>query len=217
MADVALEDLADRIRPYAPGCPIDTITQALVDVMRDFCNVTRAYIYENENESVQALVSDYDIELPNTMVEPVSIEYMTVSEVESTPKDPDWLKSNIGHNWRYREADDFRYYTQLRPRQFTFPCIPQTSKVGEVYYRVSLRPILTATTIDDEQSNEWLDTWSAGVLWKLKGIPEKQWSDAKGAGQKYLEYRSMRGEARIRASKAYGNVDQRWSNRRGFA
>lgn len=218
MSDVALEDLADRIRPYVPLCPFETITQALIDVMRDFYNTTRAYQYEVESETVVALVSDYDIELPNSQVEPISIESMVIDAAPCDPKTPAWLSSFLGANWRLREADDFRYFTQLQPKQFTFPCIPQTSgTIGGLSYRVSLRPILTATTIDSVQSDEWLDVWSPGVLAKLKRIPEKQWTDAKGAVDEQRSYLQQRGAARIRVNNAYSNVDQQWANPRGFA
>lgn len=218
MADVQLDDLADRIRPYVPGCPSDSIKQALIDVMRDFCNFTRCYKYEVESETIMALVSDYDIEMPNLQVEPIAIEHMAHGSAEVKFRDPSWMARMLGANWRTRETDDFRYFTQIQTKSFCFPCIPQNNQtLGALSYRVALRPIAAATTIDDAQSSEWIDSWSPGVLARLYAIPKKQWSDAALAGSKQKEYLQARGLARIRVEQAYGNAELQWVNPRGFA
>lgn len=221
MADDALDDLGDRIRPYVRTCPTDTITQALLDVIRDFCNFTRAYQAE-DSDTVQALVSDYDLQLPNTNVELISVENMTVDKAQCYPKTPDWLSRYVAADWRTRSADDFRYFTMLQPGTFAFPCVPtRMGTPGGIQYRLSLRPIMTATVVDATLAAEWIECWSAGALWKLKsmgGNPPPAWADPLGAKDKRLEYFSLRGQARIRVNNAYGaGVEQRFVNRRGFA
>lgn len=219
MADTLFEDLADRIRPYVRQCPQDTITQALLDTMRDFYNWTRAYQLE-DNDTIQPTVSDYDL-LLGTGIEAITIEEMTVNGFACLPKDPRWLSEHVGSNWRTRAADDFRYYTTLQPGQFTFPCVPtRMGTASGVAYRVSVRPTLAATGIDPAQASEWLEAWSTGTLWRLKsmgGTPPPAWYDPVGAKDKFAEYRHMRGEARIRINNAYNNPNQRLSNPRGFA
>lgn len=221
MPDSLLEDLADRVRPYVRQCPTDTISQALLDVIRDFCNFTRAYQVE-DSDTVQALVSDYDLQLPSANVELISIESMIVDKLPSYPKTPDWLTRYVAADWRTRSADDFRYHTVLSPGVFSFACVPtRMGTPNGIQYRLSLRPIQTATVIDTTLANEWIDVWSDGALWKLKsmgGVPPPAWYDPVGAKEKRAEYMSGRGQARIRINNAYGaGVDQRFINRRGFA
>lgn len=218
MADVDLSDLCDRIRPQADMAPESTITQFLVDIMRDFCNVTRCYVYEADPDTIIASISDYDIDMPNSHVVPITIESMSVDDAPCEPRKVEWFVRSLGANWRTRDADDFRYFTQLSPLQYTFPCVPtKNGTTGGVRYFVSLKPKLDATVIEEEQSNEWLEAWTCGVLWKLKGMSNKPWSDRQGASDKFKEYHAMRGAARIRCNRDYGNVVDRLSNPRGFA
>lgn len=221
MSNVALEDLGDRIRPFVRQCPTDLITQALIEIMRDFYFHTRAYQYE-DNDTIAPLTSDYDLNLPNTSTEEIAIEAMTIDGTPCYPKSAQWLTEHVDANWRSRDADDFRYFTQLKPGTFTFPCVPtKIGTVNGIFYRVSLRPTIAATVIDSEQSNRWIDTWSPGVLWKLKsmgGTPPPVWYDPKGAAEKFTEYRSMRGAARIEVAKNYTNASDAFGNRgRRFA
>lgn len=214
-----LRDLADRVRFHVRQCPNDDIVQALLDTIRDFCNWTRCYQLE-DNDTIQALISDYDLALPSP-VELVAIEYMTVDGTQSFQKTPDWLARYVAQDWRTRKADDFRYFTQLQPQGYTFPCVP--TKMGTlqgIYYRVSVRPTLVATTVDQNQANEWLEAWSAGAVGRLKsqgGNPAPAWFDPEGAKVKTAEYLNARGWARVHVNKAYGNTQDRVTNRGSFA
>lgn len=217
--DVALLDLADRVRPWVGQCPSDLISQALLDVIRDFCNWTRAFQLE-DTDTVQPTVSDYDVSLAAN-VELISIEEMTVNGAECKAKTPAWLTQYVAANWRTRQADDFRFYTTLTPGSFTFPCVPtHVGTPGGVAYRASARPRLTAIGVDDALANEYLEVWSAGALGKLKGIGGEHppsWYDPVGAKEKTAEYRHGRSEVRIRINNAFNNPEQRMANRRGFA
>lgn len=210
MADVSLEDLLDRIRPECSQAPTDLLVQKLRDTIRDFCQMTRAWQYEVEGESIGALVSDYDIETPSTSALPIAVEFLMVDGTEAKFQTPAWLDANIA-NWRYRSTDDFRYFTQLQPKQITFPCVPTKSgTLGGVNYRVSLKPTVNATVVDQTLSDEWIECWSDGAIAKLKYMNDKPWGDAKRAATCDLMYRDARGKARIRIANAYGNATQRW-------
>lgn len=219
-ADAAsFEDLLSRIRPYVPRCPTEIMVQALIDTVRDFSKFTRGYTYEAPGDTITALVSDYAIALPSALdVAPISIEEMTVDGVVCHFKTPDWLRRFLGANWRKREADDFRYFTLLTQTQYTFPCIPQTNGTAAgVWYRVSLEPKIDAIAVSQAFADEWLDAWTPGALWKLKGMTDKPWADPAGAKENLRTYMSKRGDARIHIAKAYGYSEDRWANPRGFA
>lgn len=210
MADVALEDLLSRVRAECGGCPTDVMTLALRDVIRDFCKRTRAWQYEVESESILALVSDYDIELPTTQAYPVAIEYLTIDGTPSTFKSTDWLDRNIT-NWRYREADDFTVFTQIQPKIITFPCIPQhNGTVGGMYYKVSLQPTENASAVPQELADEWIEVWADGAKGQLKAMSNKPWTDVKRADMLEERYRVARGRAQIRVNRSYGNHTGGW-------
>lgn len=216
MPYVELDTLLDQVRAEAPQAPTDLMVQQMRLVIREFCNFTRAWLHE-DNDTVAAQVSDYDIELPNNHVEPIAIEYLEVDGAPAKFRDLDWL-DRFMRGWRLREGDDFRYFTQLEPLIYTFASIPQTNgSAAGIYYRVSLRPKVDGTQVDEKQADEWLDVWSVGAKARLLAFANKPWSDRQRAADLQREYLAGRGQARIRAGKAYGNADQQWANPRGFA
>lgn len=203
--DVDLEELLSRIRPECSGCPTDLMTQALRDVIRDFCQQTRAWQYEVESETILARVSDYDIELPSTQAYPIAIEYMSVDGSVSVMKSTDWLDSNI-ENWRYRESDDFSYFTHIQPKVITFACVPTVrGTLGGVNYRVSLKPVENATEVPRELADEWIEVWADGAKANLKAMSGKPWSDSKRADSLEDRYRAGRANARVRVNRSFGN------------
>lgn len=210
MPEVSWDTRIDRIRMEVPQCPKELIISELKRVARDFCNLSRAYQFEVTDESILQLVSDYDIEVPNAQVEPVAVEYLTVDGVESYFKDLSWIQRFIGNGWRTRSADDFRYYTQVQPRQITFPCVPTVNgTVGGLNYRVSLRPTLDSTTIDEIFADEWQEALDAGTKAHLMYQDGKPWYRPKRGDGLFAMYRAERNRARLRVNHAYGNPDQR--------
>lgn len=212
-----LRDSLSRINTEVPGCPPDLIVQQLLDVIRDFCRFTRAWTYEVENETILKDVSDYEIELPSTQAYPIAIEFMELDGAQVYFKARPWLDQYIT-NWRKRSADDFRYFTQLQPKQFTFPCVPtKNGTAGALRYIVSLMPADDATTMDDTLGEEFIECWSCGAKARLRAMPDKPWSNSKRASELEGYYRAERAQARIRAQRSFGNAADRWNNPRGFA
>lgn len=215
MANVNLTDLMDRIRPEVSGCPTQYMIQALRDTIRDFCQQTRAWQYES-NETITISVSDYAINVPFRTVssvdypiaQAIAVEYLTVDEGPCVFRETSWLDRRIS-NWRNRDADDFRYFTQVKPGYITFPCVPtQTWTTDGVYYRVSVKPLEDATVVDEGQADEWIECWSDGAKARLMFQEGKDWYKPKRGLQCEQAYRLARTRARIRSDRSYGNPEQ---------
>lgn len=218
MADVALEDLLDMIRPEVRQCPESLMLQSLRDVMRDFCQFTHAWQAEVDDEQIQINVSDYDVGTPTSEAQVVAIERLTIEETDSKFKTLAWLDEHIA-NWRYRPADDFRFFTHITtPALITFPCVPTVSgTAGAMKYRASYKPKNDAASVPQELADEWLDMWSDGVKARLKAMQGEPWANAARATQLDAAYRVARVRARIQINKSHGNSEDRWVNPRGFA
>ena len=217
MATVLIEELLNQVRPECAGCPTEQLLQEFVNCMRDFCNWTRAYQFEVNGESIVKSLADYDIQLPNTEVESIAIEYLSVDAFESKFRDMRWLDRYVT-NWRLRSADDFRFFTHLKPGMITFPGIPtKNGAAGGVYYRVSIRPKLTALNIDSDFTDRYLEYVADGTRAEILAMAGKPWSNPKRADDLRRQYRHERGQVRIQVTNSYGNAEQRWANPRGFA
>lgn len=208
MADVALTDLLSRIRPECRGCPTDQMAQVLLDTIRDFCTVTRAWQQEF-TDTIVIGTSEYAVEVPSVKAVPMSIEYMTVDGERSWFKTVAYLDSHIP-DWRHRSCDDFSMFTQLRPGYFVFPCVPLTTGTTDgVFYRLSLTPAADASEVPDDFADEWIEIVSTGAKAALKAMPDKPWSDAKRAADLAKDYRHDRTWAQIRVNRSYGNSSDR--------
>lgn len=209
MADVALEEVLDRIRLEVPQCPRELMQSELVRVVRDFCQYTRAWQFEVDDESILQLVSDYDIEVTDpAKAQPIAVEYLTVDGVKSRFKEVKWLDDNMT-GWRTRAADDFRFFTQIQPKVITFPCVPtKNGTVGGLRYRVSMKPPLTATVLDSDFLNEWQDILQDATKGHLMLMDGKPWYKPKRAETLLVPYSRARTQARIRVDRSYGNPEQ---------
>lgn len=211
MSAVDLLDAFNQVRQEVHLCPEDLIRQAILDTLRDFCRVTRVYRHEVNDEEILLGQSDYVVKLPDAQTQPIAIEHMAVDEALCVFKSTDWLDANVT-NWRFRAADDFTYFTHLKtPAIITFPCVPtKNGTVNGVTYRVSIRPIESATSIDDSFSNEWKGEIEDGAKSRLLLMANKSWTNAARGGDLETRYRAGRGQARIRANRSFGNAEESW-------
>jgi len=205
---VNLDVLQDRVQAVVRLAPNALLAQECLNVTRDFCQFTRAWQFEADPLTIAAQTSDYDIQLPNSDAEAVAIEAMTVDQAPSFFKDTDWL-DRFQTNWRKRASDDFRYFTQLSPTTFSFPCVPtRNGTQNGVYYRVSLKPSLDATTLDTTFYNTWADTLTYGVRACLFAMDGQPWANGKSALYNDRLYNRAKALARIRVERSYGNAQQ---------
>jgi hypothetical protein len=214
--NVAISDVTERIDEEVRA-PKDTVLRALIDVIRDFCYRTRCWKHEVSGESIYLGVSDYEVEMPTNDAELLAVEKLEVAEQAAEFKTMAWLDANVS-NWRYRAADDFRYFTHVQPQVITFPCVPtKNSDAGVLAYRIACRPKLTAEELPEELNNEWNEVWACGAKARLMAQSGKPWANLQRS--QYLEryYMSERGLARIRVSRSFGEAAEQWVNPRGFA
>lgn len=213
MAAMNLEDWENQIRPWVRGAPHEIVQQVLVNVLREFCQFTRAWQYVPAAQTIADATPTYTLLLSAAYAEPVAVEWMSVDGGNSYMKPVEWLDEHIP-TWRTRVTNDFTYYTQLTPRTVTFGAIPDgAGTTGGWQYRISQKPTMVATQTDDSLFNDWADEIADGVKANLMAMPassDRPWVDAKGAVFHAGEYRRKKTAARVRVQKNYGNANQNW-------
>lgn len=218
MAEAFWEDLLERIRPECKRCPTDVMVQAIRDTARDFCQITRAWQLEKNDAEILAGTADYATFVPGAWAQPIAIEFLQINGERAVFKTTDWLDTYIP-NWRFRAADDFRYFTHLAgPATITFPCVPTVNgTVDAMRYRTSYKPADDGDRIEQKMVDEWIEAFSDGAKAKLLSMEGEPWYKPKRAGQLEAAYRTARSRARVRVSKSWGNSTDAWAYRGGFA
>lgn len=207
MAALDIETFEPQIRPWVRRCPHEVLEQVIRNVLRDFCQFTRAWQYVPAAQTIAIATASYTLLLPGSYAEPITVEWTSVDGGRSYPKDVLWLDQNIP-TWRTRSADDFTFFTQLLPTTMIWAALPATAGTTDGWrYRISLKPTMTATQVDDSLFNQWADEIADGAKAKLMSMPGQDWSDLKLAAYHESLYRIKRARARIRVSKSYGDVD----------
>lgn len=217
MAATDLETFETLILPRARRVPHVLLDQSIRNVLREFCQYTRAWQYVPAAQTISDATASYTLLLPGSYAEPVAVEWVSVDGSPSIPKPVAWLDASIP-TWRTRVADDFSYYTQLSPQTMVFAAVPDNAgTTGGFRYRVSLKPTIVATQTDDSLYNDFGEAIRDGVLADVLGMPEESWTNTGAANKAAEDYRLAKLRARIRVQRSYGNAVQNWNARYTFA
>ena len=208
MAAVDIETFEPQIRPWARHAPHEILEQVTRNVLRDFCQFTRCWQYVPAAQTIADATATYTLLLEGAYAEPVAVEWMAVDGGECEFKPVEWLDQWIP-TWRTRVADDPTYFTQLKPQTVTFAAIPDNAgTTGGWYYRISQKPTMTATQVEDRIFNDWADEIAEGAKARLMEMPNQDWTNLKQSAYHAGLYRSKRNAARIRVQKSFGNANQ---------
>lgn len=213
---VDFTDFMDQVLAEVRIAPEELAIQKLREIARDFCQMTRAWQEAGPATTIAANTATYTI-VPPGDAEPVALEYLAVNNVEVVPKQVEWLDRFIT-NWRTRSADDFRYFTQLTRKTFTFPALPTVNgTTNGVTYRMSLKPGIESNEINEDVWAEWSEVITKGAKAELLVMDGERWANVKRGGDYRGQYQRGRAAARIRAWNGYGNAEGRWVSPYRFA
>jgi hypothetical protein len=209
-------EFMDSVLAEVRLAPEELAIQKLREIICDFCQFTRAWQDDGPPGTITLGVATYEIVAPGD-AEPCAVEYLAVDDVQAVPRSVEWLDTMIP-TWRTREADDFRYFTQLSRKTITFPGIPTVNgTTNGLTYRMSLKPGPESTEIDEDVWSEWRDVLAQGTKAELLVMDGERWANVKRGADYRAQYRKARAEARIRVQRAYGNADATWVSPYKFA
>lgn len=171
-----IEDFYRYVSPELPGCPEETMRQAIVLAARDFCARTHAWTEVLEPIVLADGVSEYDYEAPFGASALTAIGvWLNGNELRSASLDQlDFLLPG----WQTATGSEPRYYNAAfntsSIRVFPTPVSP----TGSIVMRLAFEPKMASTSLPDvllEDNNEAI---AAGAKARLMVQPNKQWSNA---------------------------------------
>lgn len=175
----AISTLVPDVRVEIPGVAAFVAERQLLRATRVFCEETRAW---RTNISVGVSAATPTVILTSLL--PTATEMVDVISVKNSvdggepvhPRTYAWLDQNRT-NWR-AETNNYATYFLLDGND-TIRFVPTPSDtIANLYdVRVAVKPLLTATTIDDILANKFREELIHGALGYLYAIPKKPWSD----------------------------------------
>lgn len=187
-----LSDFYPRILPYVVGCPDPTAEQALRDTIIAFCDETQVIHEALTAFSAVAGTSDYTLAAPSaneaiSRVLEVSVDGRAIRSVPST--DAFGLQAQSG--------TPTSFYTTRAGSQLKLVLYPTPDKAATVVVDAALKPTRTATQVQDDLYDLWLDTLAAGAVSRIAAIPGQSFTDFPLAAVKQAEFISGLKKARI--------------------
>lgn len=200
----ALISLVEDVRASIPDIPSFVAERQLLRAARAFCQETRAWRV-NIELSVTTTIATINL----TSLLPANTELIDIISMKNTGGgDPPakttyaWLDKNTS-DWRSETDLNARYY--LLDGNSTVRLVPTPSVTTAYLYdlRVSVKPLLTATALNDLLVNRFREELIHGAMGHLYLIPRKPWTDLNLATYHQAQFMSSWPAARAAAADEF--------------
>jgi len=190
-----IDSLRGRVQTELPSCPPPLILETAVRVIREFCQDTQLWTVELDPIRVKEGITDYILDGVPGVAEiwrPVKVE---LDGVEIQPETG---------------------YTMVSATELRLVTEPPAEIDDGLEVTVSLRPRLTATSIDRRLYEDWHEAWREGILAELMAMPGKRWSSRQDAEYHRMLYGQLTAGARFHEASHGMNQDLQARPRWGF-
>ena len=199
------KDMVDLLPYHITGCPDFVVEKAIKDATLSFCRRSDAYRATLDPITTIAGFFEYDIDLPkNTNL--VDIHSATLGEKEITPE----TEQGANHEnplWRTQKGTPKGYIRPTNKKIYLVP-VPETSSQDVTLY-ASLKPSLTATSIDTEFVENYVDGIMAGALANLFNAEDMPWANPQRAMKHEAEFQAHIQDAKNKADGRNGPTRRR--------
>jgi len=176
----AVSDLVSDIRTYIPEIPSFIAQRYVLRTIRDFCEQTRAW---RKNVSLATVANTATVTVTSLL--PTTTELVDVISIKNSaggaplvPRTYMWLDENMSA-WRTQTSTAAQYY--VRESNSAIRLIPTPASAVTYNARFAVKPLLTATVIDDILVNKFREVFISGAVGMLLMIPRKPWTDLQTA------------------------------------
>lgn len=156
-----------RILPYLPGCPEPLAAQVLVNAAIEFCEASLTLRQNLTTFSTVVGQVQYDLEPPSAQHDINRVMGVTLDGKELTPGMAEMIRNDLPT----AEAKPRGFYTDRTDSTFTLKLSPPPDDVYDVIVNVTLRPARSATQLDDDLYNIWIDPIVSGSIARAMQIP----------------------------------------------
>lgn len=190
-----ISDFLPRLAPYVTGCPTPMMVQALLDSAVAFCENSMALRHRLDAVTQQPGWGELEMDLP---------AQQSVTRVLSVWADSVKLQPVATENAPALPATGTptTYYTRRNDSQLQLLLYPAPDKACTLTVEVALRPLYSATSVEDDLFDLWLPAVIAGAKSLLMAIPDQPFSNPMLAP--ILADEAARRAAKARIEGSYG-------------
>lgn len=162
-----------RILPYLPGCPEPLAAQVLVNAAIEFCEASLTLRQNLTTFSTVVGQAQYDLDPPSAHHDINRVMGVTLDGKELTPGMVEMIRNDLPTD----PAKPRGFYTDRSDSVFTLMLTPPPDDVYDVIVNVTLRPARSATMLDDDLYNIWIDPIVSGSIARAMQIPGQSFTN----------------------------------------
>jgi hypothetical protein len=169
----ALSAFYPRILPYLPGCPEPLAAQVLIDAAIEFCD--SSLVLRQNLDTFNTVVGrvQYDLDAPSAQHDINRVMGVTLDGKELVAGMAEAIRGDMPT----APAKPRGFYTDRTDSVFTLMLSPPPDEVYSVLVNVALSPARTATQLDDDLYNTWLDPIVSNAIARAMQIPGQPFSN----------------------------------------
>jgi hypothetical protein len=196
----ALSAFFPRILPYLSGCSEPLVSQLLLDSAIEFCSTSLVLRQNLDPFNTVVGVSQYDLDPPSAQHNVDRVMGVTLAGMELRPGMAEIVHNDLPTD----KAKPRAFYTDRTDSTFTLRLTPPPDDVYSVIVAVTLRPARTATLLDDDLYNIWINPIVNGAMAKAMMIPDQPFTNPAQAG--YLAQTVAKQTNISRIESSYGLI-----------
>jgi hypothetical protein len=204
----ALSEFYSRITPYLPGISDPLVNQVLLDSAIDFCDASLVLRENLDPFTTTVGQIQYDLDPPSTQHAISRVMGVASNNVALSGVEYETLRNDLSQS----KSAPKGFYTDRTGSVLTLMLTPPPDKVYSIVVNVTLKPARTATLLEDDLYNIWVDPIVSGAIARAMQIPDQPFTNFVQA--QYLlnsaarqtisgridgNYGAVRGSARVRS------------------
>jgi hypothetical protein len=169
----ALSAFFPRILPYLPGCPEPLAAQVLIDAAIEFCD--SSLVLRQNLDTFNTVVGrvQYDLDAPSAQHDINRVLGVTLDGKELVAGMAEAIRGDMPT----APAKPRGFYTDRTDSVFTLMLSPPPDEVYSVLVNVALSPARTATQLDDDLYNTWINPIVSSAIAQAMQIPGQPFSN----------------------------------------
>ena len=215
-----ISEIKQLVLPDVLSCPEPIVNREVLTVILDFCKKTnilqREFQLEIDSSDIDTDISnciDFDISEHSRDLRPVSILEMIIDSqpyipfkrnVRNTITNWDSIETGVGSSM----SDDERFKHYWVPDNHTIRVFDMVASMSYIYFNISVKPLRTATTVDDALFEDWSEALVSGAKYRILTMPGKDWSDAQAAIDYKRDYRKYLSQAKRESMTGGTDISQ---------
>jgi hypothetical protein len=204
-----ISEFKKLVSPDVLPCPDPIVNREVVSTLLEFCKktyqLTREFELDIDTDDIDSDLQDsidLDISEHADNLRPVALVELMVDTTEYIPHKRD-IRTTVT-NFSSLKDDNYKYY--WIPENYLIRLFDMGTANEKIWMKLALKPLRSATEVDDHIFEDWSEAIVAGAKFKLLSMPGKDWSDSEGARyyrSEWRKYLSQAKKATLKGGTAY--------------